>query len=547
MKWLKIGRMKIMLILAIAAFSTHLLPLCISQWPFNNDGITECSIASDILASQGLTYPEGRFYVDTHSVITPAYNLLIAFVSSVVGASPFDVAQITVAAISVTTVIGGYAIAVRISNSVKGGIAAAATLTLLGTFVFLTGSTWKASLGVALLMLLVYSYVNRSEKRMLILEIVILCILPIVHHLVAGIAILMMWFLAIWALAYAIANAGVRRRHLIDFSVVSVISIGVLLYYGLTSHDRLNIVGSTDSLAIVVALFAGLGLFAYTVLKERESHLRHSTAPIVATAVFAAVFIDFFDPFYIDAPGSPIWVLVLAGATSVVIGIGWFGVETLLKRGSKYRAIPIGMLIPVATIIAFSLFAETGVRSHWMIYRTFDFADIPIAMGVAVAFAHFRGRFRAERALAVCLITVLLISFPFAYFTGPLEGIRHDTQDYEVDATDWASTHVGTHVLLQTDERLAYNARALYDFIKSPNLPGILFDYETPARADYCLLLEEWFTLGVNDYPRGHPIIDESYGREVISASDVFYIGGPHDNSLILFSVTSIRIPYALE
>ncbi|UCE91419.1 MAG: hypothetical protein JSV90_08435, partial [Methanobacteriota archaeon] len=73
-------RRAILLILALLALLTRLLPLSISQYPFNNDAITECTIASDIIDSQHLDYPSGRFYVDSHSTIAPLYNILLAFV-----------------------------------------------------------------------------------------------------------------------------------------------------------------------------------------------------------------------------------------------------------------------------------------------------------------------------------------------------------------------------------------------------------------------------------------------------------------------------------
>ncbi|MBU0685069.1 MAG: hypothetical protein KJ653_04380, partial [Candidatus Thermoplasmatota archaeon] len=67
-------------VIAVASFLTRLYPLSISPYPFNNDSITECEIASEILGSGHLNLPSISEQ-GTHSMGIPVFNVLIAYFS----------------------------------------------------------------------------------------------------------------------------------------------------------------------------------------------------------------------------------------------------------------------------------------------------------------------------------------------------------------------------------------------------------------------------------------------------------------------------------
>ena len=197
-------RLLVLIVLSLLAVSTRILPLSFTPLPFNNDGMTEARIADDILSSGHLSYPESSFYYDSYSIITPIYNMIIAFASSTLGLSTYSASQMLIAAFSVLTIIGGYLIALKITKSLIGSLSAAFVLALLGTFVYLTGSAWKGSLGIALLVLLTVAYMNRSDKRFLILELMVLAVLPLTYHLATILAYLLLAYLTCWSWLVAI-------------------------------------------------------------------------------------------------------------------------------------------------------------------------------------------------------------------------------------------------------------------------------------------------------------------------------------------------------
>jgi hypothetical protein len=532
-------RLVVLLIISLLAFSTRLLPLAISPNPFNNDGITECRIASDIVASRHLEFPYGHSYSGTHSLVTPAFDVLIAFLASFFGVSTFAVGQLLVAGLSVLTVACGYLVASRICGRVDGALMAVLFLSLFGTFVFVTGSVWKESLGVAFLVLLVFAFINRSQRRMLAVEIAILATLPIVHHLVTVIALSALVFLTFWSVSLAIWRKDIKRRHAIDVAVAVASIAYTYSYYSVRSLDALSHLNSVADAVEVLAVFLLLCVIAVVVFSWTR-HVKWTFAPVPG-ALFMLLFVwDYNDPLFPYVPGNPQYILLLGASAAFLISVAWYGFEKVLESRSRYRAVPLCLFMPPLAVIAFSMLSGVDLKSFNILYRTMDFADISLALGIAVAFSSLVPRIRLRKALAVVLVAALILTFPFSYATNVLAGMRHDTQEYEVDAMGWIHSYGNESYIIQTDERLSYDASALYDYQKIAALPGLIEDQILPGPLSYNILEEEWMTLGVNDYPQGHPVLNSSYVSQLLHASDVLYIGGPSGNHALVFCASNI-------
>ena len=516
-----------------------------SSYPFNNDGLTECRIASDILYDGDIRFSEDSYYFDTHSVLTPAYNVLLAFVSSIVEHSPYDVAQVVTALLSVLTIVGTYLIAYEISGSTKGAIASALTLGMLGTFVFLTGSTWKASLGVALLVFLAYLHMKRVDRRMLLLSVVTLGILPIVHHLVALIAYLAIAYATGVSFATALSKDRLGKGHFIDIITVAILSTATFIYYSTASLDRLESLTSGLGYLLIILIFAGLLLITLLVAR-RTRHWRYSLAPLSSAIIFVLVLWDFHNPLFPYSGGYPQFILLLGIIIAIVVGIAWFGMELLLKSDSVCRLLPLIWLLPVATILLFAILNGSTTYSHQVVYRSFDFGFFALALAIAGAIAGLKAKPMKQNAFIVGLVAVLLVSFPFSYLTETLEGIRHDTQEYEVDAISWVYQYEGPDSIIQSDERISYTGRALFDFDKRPYVPTYIKEFRFPSERTLNLLLLDWSVKGVNDYPNGFVILDEATVNLALEVSSIAYVRGPVDHTIIVYRSSEIGRAYAL-
>lgn len=534
-----IPRYAIVLVLVLVAALTRLLPVAISPLPYNNDGMTECRISDDILFSGHLEYPEDASYFGTHSVMLPIFSVLMAFAGSVLGTSSFDIAQMVVAVLAVLTVVGSYLLGLQICRSIRGALATAMVLALFGTFVFATGSTWKVSLGMAMLALLMYSYVNRGSRRFLIIELLILLILPFVHHLASMVAYLTLLYLAVWSMFFAASRGMMRRRPVIDFLIVLFFFTMAYVYYKTGSLDRLTLVDTPRGLVALGVAFIGMSVVMIVVLSQ-EKHAKLSFAPAVGAGLFLVFAIDYGNESFSYIGSSLAYVLILAGSTAAIVAVAWFGLEAIIESSSRYRAIPLCLLLPFLMLSVFSLLSGFSFNSQQILYRSFDFADIGAALGVGYAITVLNSKPKLMTLVGIIVVLALLVTFPFSYATGELIGVRHDTQEYEVDAFEWLRESASPSSMLQSDERLSYIAMALYDFEKQPYLPSRLVDGGLLGIGAFYVLEDEWMTVGVNNFPNGHPVIDQAVVQSTLASSNVNYVGGPASDRIIVFQPSLI-------
>lgn len=520
--------------LFVVTFATRVLPLHISEYPFNNDGLTECRIAEDILTSGHLEYPEGAAYKETHSVAMPAFNVLLAFVGAAFGSSPFRIAQTVMAMVSAIAVLGGFALAVQVTNSLRWSLVSGLFLALFGTFVFTTASVWKISLGLSLYPILIYAYVNRSRKSFLSLEVAILVLLPLVHHLATVVAFLTIAYMTVWSLFFAVVTANLRKRHIIDLSIVLLLFIFAYSYFLASSLDRLSSIDSgrgVVSFAMAVVMVSSCMVF----ILGKKKHMKHSLAPYVGLAMMAILAYDYHQGVLTYFSVSHWFVLVLLSASAVIVAISWNGLEASIESTSVYRVVPLAMLLPFLTIAGYALISTFGFQSQQMLYRSFDTADFSLALGLAFCLKSIKGRPRMKKVIVAVALVALLVSFPFGYATERLIGVRHDTQAYEIDAISWLRSSVDSSAALQSDERLSYIGMAMFDFEKTPYLPSRLAAHGLLGLGAFFAIEDRWSTVGVNDFPRSYAILDPRHVNLTLLSSNVVYVGGPCPNRITIF------------
>jgi hypothetical protein len=179
-----------------------------------------------------------------------------------------------------------------------------------------------------------------------------------------------------------------------------------------------------------------------------------------------------------------------------------------------------------------------SLSSHQVLFRTFDLIDIFIFLGVGVAIVWLYGQHRkAYSILGLLMIISLLVSFPFAYKSQDLLGVRHDTQIYELDTIEWIVTH-GNSPLVSTDERLAYMVQSMYDLPRTTFLPMALEKNWSLSPEFYYLMEDSWASKGVNSYPKGKIVLPIGDLTLRLEASNVLYIGGPIGDRAIVFLST---------
>lgn len=199
-------------------------------------------------------------------------------------------------------------------------------------------------------------------------------------------------------------------------------------------------------------------------------------------------------------------------------------------------AVQLSLIVAPLSIILYGV--ETGLPnlSHQVVYRTFDFLQFFIFIGLALAIIDLeRRRPRTYRLAAVAMIACLVCSFPFGFFTQDLLGVRHDSQAYELDAMQWLSERTD-EPSIASDERLAFMAHNTIWIEKRAHLPQD-FARNNALSSDFFYIVEDsWTTSGVNDFPHGLTVIDEPDMEATLAQSNVIYVGGPVDDRLHIFT-----------
>jgi len=525
--------------MSIAAFFTRIFPLSMSPYPFNNDSLTECGLAMKILGSGHLSFSVDVPWYGTHSGATPILNILLAYASSVLGIDPLLCAQTLGAVVAVFTVGCIFLLGKLVSGSLRGGIVAAFAAVLMGTFVFTTGSVWKEMLGISLLVFALLAYMRRDRTEFRILAFTILMLMPLAHHLVAAVTILIFGYLLIWSWCFALAHKLPKRRYVEDFVLIAMPVAWAALYYMVISFDRISMLTSPVRVSLMVAAFVLISIIAYLILSI-QSHSRWTFAPIVGVGVFVLVTLDYSGFLFPYSPSAPHVYLLLGAASAFMFGLAWYGSEVILEKMPVHRAIQVALVVSPLSIMGIGMLNGFSLSSHQVLFRTFDLIDIFIFLGVGVAIVWLYGQHRkAYSILGLLMIISLLVSFPFAYKSQDLLGVRHDTQIYELDTIEWVVTH-GNSPLLSTDERLAYMAQSTFDIPRITFLPMALERNWSLSPEFYYLVEDSWASKGVNSYPNGKIVLPMSNFTLRLEAMNVLYIGGPIGDRAIVFLPTNV-------
>jgi hypothetical protein len=380
-------------IMSAAAFLTRLLPLSFSQYPFNNDSLTEIGIANEILSTGHLTFsPEAQWSI-THSIATPVLDVMMAFFASALGTTPALCGQTLGAVISISTIGVLFLLGRLFSGDYRGGIAAGLMGIMFGTFVFTTGSIWKVMLGMNLLFLVVLFYVRRGSPQFRGFTIIVLFVIPFVHHLVAIVAFLLFSYLLTWSWYFAIGKRSLSKRHICDLLTIAVPGVVAALYYTHVELDRLVQYSSPRKVLLLFVGFAFLTLLAILVL-SLNVHSKWSFAPILGGGLIALVFLDYYGFLFPYHPSASHAYLLLGLSIGFLVALAWYGAEVLIETTLLFRAVEVGLLIAPLTIIGFGLAQGLALPSIQILYRSFDLLDLFLFLGVGIAIVELHNKHR---------------------------------------------------------------------------------------------------------------------------------------------------------
>jgi hypothetical protein len=522
-------------VIALSAFVTRLLPLAFSQYPFNNDSLFECGLASDLILHGHLEYSEGSPWEGTYSVGLPAFGVLLAHVSSVLGTTPIVCAQIIVAVFSMLTVGAVFLLGREFSGTTIGGIIASMAALLSGTFVFTTGSAWKLSLGFALTALLYFAFIKRDLPRYRLLTLSILCMLVFVHHLAAAVSLIAFAFMLFWSWTVALSRSNVTGRLWADTATVLLPAMVASFYYSVALEDRQDVYASGVKVAVFLCIFLTVCVVAFYAMRERKRRI-FAFAPLVGAVIGTILLLDYFGfvfPYQASAP--PVYIMLII-STAVLLTVAWYGTELIVMKRREFMTVQLCLILAPLIVILFGIGTGSQSLSLKFVYRTFDFLQFFVFLGIGVAIADLGVRRpRASRLTCIAVTVSLVCSFPFGFFTHELLGVRHDSQGYELDSMYWLSEHAEDPDIV-SDERLAYMASSTIWIEKRASLPYNIVLGKRLSPGYFYMAEDSWTVTGVNVFPEGLAVIDPLTMNQIIEKCAVVYVGGPAEDKLYIFT-----------
>ena len=521
------------LLLIAVAFLARSLSLQWSSLPYNIDGLSELRVAQDILSTNHLDFSPGSSHSESYVVDMPLLGLVIAFLSSLLGVDPVHSSQLTTALIGSVAVSIGYLLLRQHWRSHRAAVSSALVLALVGSFVFSAGCVWKETLGLTLILLVLYAYPLRQSTNHRLLMTIPLPLLVFTHHHATVVAFVMLTFAVVMDLASRPRKTPLTRtEHMDILTVLSSWGLAVV-YYDTISLPYLDYLSPKSDLYLYLAV-AFLVLLVAVKMSVSKKPITELPIELSVPMIGAAIMVyNFYHPLFpgIPAPASLIAVPFLAYL--IIVVPAWGGAGLVLRTRGPSKNLLLAMVLGPLSLIIFAFVRSTDAMSHEIVFRTFDFLMPALAVFVGLGFAFIvKGRERLGMLVGACFVVILASTLPVAYSSQELFGVENQTYQYEYDAVEWLSMHgVDSYT---SDQRLGETGWRLFDIEYGRGLPYTLSEGLALNGSSFYLLEEQWSTDGAQEFPFGTVVVSHETISQTLDGSSVVYIGGSVGGQLVL-------------
>lgn len=495
----------------------------------------------------------------SYNMKLPVFPMVLAMFSMVLGVEPLALLPYFCAIMGSLAVLFIYVLTRELTRNEIAAFSAGLFAALTGLFVYVTTAAMKQLLAITLLCFILYLYMRRQDWRFRLAMIMALFILPFTHHLTSLIALLV--------LSFALVGTAFRRsehhvRTMKDFLLDAITGPGILmisiLYYKLVNLEiAAEVMNANDamllaSVAIIMAVVARLlSMTAQT--KPWFFIGKGASKDVTPWHIFdekVLVLVLGIGTLYLN---SRIHVFTGAQMTSdtlfrlmlpylVLTVIGLIGFNVLRYSKFPKRHLIVALFLAPFCVMLFSALRGLDVFGFMVVYRSYNFIDIPMAITVGVGLAYIMGIlaslgkkhqfFKPLPAFAMALFVIFCaMSLPLAYNSQEAFTVQEITMDYEFAAMEWAAEHNVSGVA--TDQRLGDIIDPYFDVHADKTGPWTLKNSEL-ATGDVLFATNGWTQDGAQMYPFGPVVFEENVMAELLDSYDVCYVGGPREQEMIV-------------
>ncbi|HLE54095.1 MAG TPA: hypothetical protein VI999_02475 [Thermoplasmata archaeon] len=524
------------------ALAFRLVPLLFSPLPFNIDGFPLAKIAQGMTASGAWRLDPSD--VNSYNLKMPVYSLLWSAVSQLGGLDVLLGLQFVMPFVTSTVVLPAYLLAVKATRRPVAGFAAGLFIAIFGSFLFVTSAAMKEAVSLVVLPSVVLLFAERADPRKRGLALLLLLLLPFLHHLTTLLALGMVAALVVLGQARAIEQRRFRWRSLfLDLATGPLPALSAWAYYQAVDMGFLGAVTTADAIAlflgITVLLAASLARMRRPVPPRLGRPLAGPAHPILVVPALAIgiLLLNERTSVFAGAIGTQGPLLPVLLAVAVLAGFAFVGYQLLRRTANRANELVLAMLVAPTALILFGFLRGLDPLSQALVYRTFDFLDYALAVlagiGFVAAWSRLRGSRTARLVLAAGFLGALLATTPMVYNSQAVFGVDNVTTPAEFEALAvLASLHP---VNVTTDQRLANVASWWFGLRTDVSLPILLRDNASLSGHDYALVLERWTSVGAQEHPAPNVVLPAFILERFLGEHRVVYAAGlPGDRILIV-------------
>lgn len=524
-----------LLIIFLLAFVVRLYPLVWSPYPYNIDGFIESAMADGIYRTGSLHVPADASYADSYVIYMPFFNSLLGMFSQMMSIDPMLLAQVFASALGALSCALVFLLLHMITGSRRVALFGGLFLALLGTYVFCTTSVWKENLGLLSLVLVVALFLERRDIRFRFLLTLLLVMMIFIHHHSAVMTFMFFSFATVAEGYVAMRHRRWSRGNYADIGTMFLIWPLAVVYYSGIELPYYDFLTPDTGMYLMIAVSCAMAVLMTILLKERTRGSRRQYLKVVVPALGAGLLVlNYFKPIFPGIAGTQEPLFVFAMAYIALVIPMWFGAESVLRPSERATPTLYALIFAPLTMMLFALLRSLDATSHMIIYRTFDFLDIGMALMFAAGTVILVLKLRKSlHGLAVLSLLIVLSTTPLAFQTEQLFGVHNHTYSYEVDAFRWMDSYAAD-ADMDSDQRLGSLYGTLTGSHGSTDLGFRISDGQSTQEFDLLVLKSSWATAGAQEFPLGQVVIEQALLDEFIDGQNVVYLSGPVDNQLIV-------------
>jgi len=547
-------------LLFLIALSARLIPLQFSTLPYNLDGFPLAKISEVIVDTGTLPIASEHGYLIGYNMKMPVFSVMLSSFSLVLGVEPLDLLPYFTALIGSLAVVFLYIWSLNLTRNRLVAFSTGLFAALTGLFVYATTAAMKQLLAIVLLTFLIFLYQKRRDWRYLTVMILVLLLMPFTHHLTTLMTLLILSFaLAGSAFKFSEKHQPGHLKHLIiDLLSGPLILLISLSYYRLVNLEFVSEVANVNDIVLLSSVIILMAVVARMLSEtvqtkpwfflnrgeEREVGLSciFDEKVLVLIIGIGTLYLNSKIDLFVGGTMTSDLLLRLMLPYLVLAVIATMGFNVIRYTRFPNRYIVVAMFLAPITVMVFALLHGLDIFGFTLVYRSYNFMDIPLALAVGVGFVYIFTRIRdysrrnrdfwiLPYGAVVIFALLCAASLPLAYSNEAAFGIQEVTHEFEFEAMEWASSAGIGYVI--TDQR--------YSDIVNPYY-GIDTDWTGPWRmkggqmneGNVTFLSRYWTDGGAQMSTLGRVTFDKDWMNDFLDNSNVIYIGGPSDREVVI-------------